>query len=185
MITFIDNLLNSITMYRLLLYYLSFLLVVAFIYSIFGILSFGPIPLLFSAGILTGVCYVTNKLFGKFFKVQTNYESLYITALILTFVITPAKNINGVIFLVIAAVIAMASKYILNIKGKHLFNPTAIAVVITAFTIHGYASWWIGTLVMFPFTLSGILIVRKLRRFGLVFYFFVTALITIFGIYFL
>ncbi len=179
MITFIDNLLNSITMYRLLLYYLSFLLVVAFIYSIFGILPFGPIPLLFSAGILTGVCYVTNKLFGRFFKVQTNYESLYITALILTFIITPAKNINGVIFLVIAATLAMASKYILNIRGKHIFNPAAIAVVITGFTIHGYASWWIGTLAMFPFTLVGVFIVRKIRRFDLVFYFFVAIIISV------
>ncbi len=179
MLKLVDDLLNSITMYRLMLYYLSFLLVVALVYSIFGILPFGPIPLLFSAGILTGVCYVTNKFFGRFFKVQTNYESLYITALILTFVITPAKNINGVIFLVIAAVIAMASKYILNIRGKHIFNPTAIAVVITGFTIHGYASWWIGTLAMFPFTLAGVLIVRKIRRFDLVFYFFVAIIISV------
>src|SRR5260221_318873 len=181
MLKVIDNLLNSITMYRLVLYYLTFLLVVAFIYSIFGVFPFGPIPLIFSTVILIGVCYLTNKLFEKVFKVQINIESFYITGLILALIITPVMNVNGIIFLVVAASVAMASKYIFNIKGKHIFNPASLAVFVTAFTIHGYASWWIGTLAMFPFTLAGVLIVRKIRRFDLVFYFIVTAILATFG----
>src|SRR5258706_13258794 len=181
MLKFIDDLLNSITMYRLVLYYLIFLLVVALIYSIFGVFPFGPVPLIFSTAILVGVCYLTNKLLEKIWRVQINIESFYITALILVLIITPVMSVNGIMFLVIAAIIAMASKYILNIKGKHIFNPASIAVLVTAFAIHGYASWWIGTLAMFPFTLAGVLIVRKIRRFDLVFYFILTAIISTFG----
>lgn len=74
----------------------------------------------------------------------------------------------------------MASKYLLNIARKHLFNPVAIAVVITAHVINQSASWWIGTLYLLPFVLiGGFLIVRKIRRTDLVVSFIATALISI------
>jgi ferredoxin-NADP reductase len=73
----------------------------------------------------------------------------------------------------------------ISIFRKHIFNPAAFAVTLTALTGIGSASWWVGTLPMFPFLLLGVLIVRKIRRFDLVFYFFVTALLTIFGLSFL
>ncbi|HSX48950.1 MAG TPA: FAD-dependent oxidoreductase [Candidatus Saccharimonadales bacterium] len=179
-IKFVDDFLNSITMYRLLLYYLIFLLVVAFIYSIFHQLPFSPVSLVFSSTFLIVVSFVGNKIFEKIFNVQTNVESLYITALILALIITPIKvfNISNIGFLFWAALLAMASKYILAINKKHVFNPAAIAVTITGMTIGGYASWWVGTLVMLPFVLLGVLIIRKIRRFDLVFYFFLTAFST-------
>lgn len=185
MINFIDNFLNSITMYRLVLYYLILLLVVALIYSVFGLLPFTPFSLVFSVTILLAVSYVSNKMFEKFFKVQTNVESLYITALILALVINPVKSLAQVPFLVLAALLAIASKYILNINKKHIFNPASIAVLITGFAIGGFASWWVGTLLMLPFSLLGVLIVRKIRRFDMIFYFFAASLITIFGLSFL
>lgn len=166
-------------MYRLTLYYLILLLVVAFVYSFFGILPFGPISLLLSSLILLVICFVANKVFEKIFKVQINFESLYITALILALIITPAKifNFQEIGFLIYVGIVAMASKYILAINRKHVFNPAAIAVLISAFTIHRYASWWVGTLAMFPWVLLGILIVKKIRRFDLVFYFLVANVI--------
>ncbi len=185
MITFVDNFLNSITMYRLLLYYLILLLSAALIYSILGVFPFEPIPFIFSVTILVGVSFVSNKALERIFNVQTNVESLYITALILALIITPPTTIFGILFLVIAAFLAMASKYILNIAGKHIFNPAAIAILITGFTINRYASWWVGTLAMFPFVLFGILIVRKIRRFDLVFYFIISALVFSFGLSFM
>ncbi|MEO8398022.1 MAG: RnfABCDGE type electron transport complex subunit D, partial [Chloroflexota bacterium] len=79
-----------------------------------------------------------------------------------------------------AGVLAMASKYIVAIQRKHIFNPVAFAVALTAITINGTASWWIGNAAMLPFVLvSGLLIVRKIRRFDLVFSFFFGALMTV------
>src|SRR5579859_2088364 len=109
MIVFIDNFLNSITMYRLVLYYLILLLVVAFIYSIFGVLFFSPLSLIFSTSIVLGISYVSNKIFERFFAVQTNVESLYITALILALIITPTISVSSAAFFTIAAFLTMAS----------------------------------------------------------------------------
>ncbi|CAN5298560.1 hypothetical protein BH10PAT1_BH10PAT1_2760 [soil metagenome] len=177
MIKRIDDILNSITMYRLILYYLILLLLAGFIYSIFGILPFSATSFAISILFIVIVCFGVNKLFEKTFKAQTNIESLFITALILASILTPAKIINDFVFLFAASLIAMASKYILAIRTKHIFNPAAIGAVIGALVIGKYASWWVGTLWMFPFTLLGILIVRKIRRFNLIFSFLIVNVI--------
>lgn len=184
MLSKIDNLLDSITMYRLTLYYLIFLLVIAFILSFLHLLPFAPLALIISTAILLGICYASNKLFEKIFKIQTNTESLYITALILALIITPDISLRKILILCLAALLSMVSKYIINIKGKHIFNPAAIAVFITGITVQGYASWWVGTASMLPFVLLGILIVRKIRRIYLLLYFLISILVVnfIFGL---
>ena len=89
----IDNFLDKITMYRLLVYYLLVLLGAAFVYCVLGILHFNPFLLAFSAAFLVAVCWTTNKLFALTFDVQINVESAYITALILALIITPAQSL--------------------------------------------------------------------------------------------
>lgn len=175
----IDTLLNKITMYRLVLYYLILLLVVAGIYSQIGILSYSITSIFISTIILIGVCWITNYIFSKVFKAPTNVESVYISALILALILTPIRTFQDLPLLLWAGTLAMASKYILAINKKHIFNPVAIAVVLTAIGFNGTASWWIGTMSMLPFELAGILIVMKIRRFDLVYYFFLSAFITI------
>lgn len=178
----IDNFLNKITMYRLLFYYLLFLLGIALIFSSLNILPFSFVSLIDSAAVIMVVCWITNKIFALTFKAPTNVESVYISALILTLIITPAKSLHDLPFLFWAGVLAMASKYILALSKKHIFNPVAIALVITYFGINGAASWWIGTSVMFPFILLGLLIVRKIRKWDMVFYFLLVSLSTILGL---
>ena len=151
MLNYIDNQLNKITMYRLLLYYLIVLVVVAMGLSQLGYLHYRPLAIGFSAITLTVVCWVANKLFAYGFDAPTNVESAYITALILTLIIPPPTDGQGIIFLVVAGSLAMASKYILVIHKKHLFNPAAIAVVLTALGAKQAASWWVGTASMLPF----------------------------------
>lgn len=182
MFTFIDDFLNRITMYRLVLYYVIGLLAVALIFSIAGLLPFSPLALLFSVAFLTTVCYITNVVFAWAFDAPTNVESVYITALILALIISPIASINnhaGIIFLGWAACWSIASKFILAIRKKHLFNPAAFAVALTAITLGHSASWWVGTSVMLPFVIfGGVLMVRKLRRWDLVVGFLVTAALT-------
>lgn len=178
---FIDNILDSITMYRLVLYYLLFLLFVAYIFCLLGILPYNPIFLILSVVFLTAISWITNKIFAWAYSVPTNVESVYISALILALIISPIKSFADLPFLFWAAVLTMASKYILAFNKKHIFNPVAIAAVLCAFAFNGSASWWIGTAAMFPFSLSGLLLVRKIRRYDLVFYFFVASLLTMLG----
>ena len=180
MIDFVDNLLNRITMYRLVLYYLIFLLGVAVILSFAGVLRYDPFALLFSISFLIGVCWITNTVFAKTFQVPANAESVYISALILALIITPIQSLHDLWFLGWAAAWAMACKYIVALYKKHLFNPVAFAVALTYLTINQSASWWVGNAPMLPFVLiGGILVVRKIRRSDLVNSFLLTALATI------
>jgi ferredoxin-NADP reductase len=169
----IDNLLNRVTMYRLVLYYLIFLVVAAASLSLVGLLPFRPVDLLASTSILLAVCWLSNHILAKAFKVPANAESLYITALILALLITPQPPSRyfgaGSAFLACVGVSAMASKYILAIRRQHIFNPAALAVALSAFTLSRAASWWVGTFTMMPFVLAGgLLVAKKVARFDLV-----------------
>lgn len=177
MIPVVDDFLNKTTMYRVVLYVLIALISVAFILSFFGVLSYSPLSIATSAVLFLLGCWITNKIFAFIFEAPSNPESSLITALILTLIISPIQSIHGIVFISWAAILAIASKYILAINKKHIFNPAAIAVVLTAFGINQSASWWVGTAAMLPAVLiGGFLIVRKIRRFDLVFYFFLISL---------
>lgn len=185
MLEFIDKFLNRITMYRLVLYYLLGLLGLAIIFGFFGILPYDPLSLIVSALIILGVSLAANAIFARVFEAHANVESAYITALILALIITPPAispfDYSVLPMLIWAPLLAMASKYILAIGKKHVFNPAALAVAITAFTIGQSASWWVGgnlPLLFFVFV-GGILIVRKLQRLDMVLGFFVVAAVTI------
>lgn len=183
MMKHIDNFLNQTTMYRVVLYYLTFLLGIAFVLSFFGVLPFAPISLLISALIITAVCWAVNGIFAFVFKAPANVESLFITAFILTLIITPATSPHywlEMSSIAWVAVWAMASKFIFAIYHKHIFNPVAFAAVLTAFTINQSASWWVGSAPMILFVVAGgVLVLRKVRRTDLAVSFLISALVTI------
>ena len=166
-------------MYRLVLYYLIALILGALVLSIFGKLPFTSTALLFSTVFILVVCWLVNTVFARIFEAPTNLESVYITALILALIISPLKSAADTtyfVFIAWAALWAMAGKYIFAVRKKHLFNPAALAVALTAVTINQSASWWVGTAVMAPLVLAGgILIVRKIRRWDLVYSFLLVA----------
>ncbi len=180
--TTIDNFLNRITMYRLVLYYLVSLVAIAAIFGAFGILPYNPAYTIFSALFLVLVAWVANGILAAIFKAQPNAESAYITALILALIITPGSPTDPmfIVFLIAAATLAMTSKYLLAIDKKHVFNPAAIAVVLTALTAGQAASWWVGgNLPLMAFVIAGgFLVVRKIQRFDLVLTFLVAAFIS-------
>lgn len=179
---FIDNFLDKITMYRLVAYYLTLLLSAALILSFFSFLPFSPVSLIISALFIIAVCRITNKIFARRFAAAANIESVYISALILCLLINPAESLQDFLFLFLVSVLAMASKYLLVIRKKHIFNPVAIALVLANLTVKGTASWWVGALPMLPFVLLGLLIVIKIRRWNLVFCFLLTVFFVILGL---
>ena len=176
----IDSLLDRITMYRLVLYVLIGLIAMATVLSFFQLLPFSPFSLLLSTIFLVLICWAANSLLAYIFAVPTNIESTYITALILALIIDPIRSPGDLLFLGWAALLAISSKYILALHNKHLFNPAAIAVVITSFALGESASWWVGTASMLPVVLlGGVLLVRKLRQGEMVLLFVTTALVTV------
>jgi ferredoxin-NADP reductase len=166
----------------LVLYYLIVLVFVSFVFGFFGLLPYDPTAIAFSTITILVVCWITNWLFAHVFEAATNIESVYITALILALIITPvvATDRAGVGFLIFASVWAMASKYMFAIGKKHIFNPAAFAVALTALVINEPATWWVGgNVALMPFVVvGGLLVVRKIQRFDLVSSFALVALAT-------
>jgi ferredoxin-NADP reductase len=163
---YIDNFLNKITMYRLVLQGLFVLAGVSILESLFGLLSYNPLLLFLTFFLLAVSCYVSNYVFGMIFKVALNIESSSITALILYLLVFPVSSTKDVPWILLLGVVAMASKYALAWKKKHIFNPTAIGLVILGLFGVGLQAWWVGSSAMLiPVAILGFLVLRKVQRF--------------------
>ena len=68
MIKLIDDWLNRTTMYRLVAYYLAFLIAVAALLSFAHVLPYDPFALLFTTGYLIAICWITNTLLRQGFR---------------------------------------------------------------------------------------------------------------------
>lgn len=178
----IKNFLNNITMYRLMLYFLLVLAGAAVILSFLGILPYSPWQIMAGGAYLWLVCYLSNNLFARLFGAKPNPESRSITALILTLLIGPMAPLPNIWFLTLAAVIAMASKYVIAFRKRHIFNPAAFAIVFTALAINQGASWWVGNKYLLPFViLGGVFLTFKIRRWKLVGSFVISYLLLFFA----
>ena len=160
--------LDRVTMYRLIVGYLLGLLGVALVLSARGtlnVLGAGPREIAGTAVIAVVACVAVNALFAHVFAAPVNNDSAMITGLILALIVGPAHSLEDYVFLGWAAALAMGSKYILAIHQVHLFNPAAIAVVLTSLFARQSASWWVGTSSLTPFVvIGGVLVVLRLRR---------------------
>ena len=159
-------------MYRLVAYGLGLLAVLCLTFSIIGTLDFAPSAILISLGSALAISYGVNRIMAHVWRAATNNESWLITALILFFILPPATTTRHAVAMVLAAIIAMASKYLLARHRKHLFNPAAFAAFAVGFSGLTHASWWVGSSLLWPFTLVlGLLVVRKMKRFPMLFSF--------------
>ncbi len=179
----IDVVLDRITMYRLVLYVLSAILVVAIGESLVGILHYSPLSILISASLATGVCWAINMIGARLTSAATSVESVYITAFIVALIMPPVTtdSLQSALVVIAASAIAMASKYVLVLYKKHLFNPAALGAYLTGLLMTGYASWWVGgNIQLLPAILiGGLALVHKIRRFDLVLSFAAAALLSI------
>jgi ferredoxin-NADP reductase len=156
-------------MYRLALYVLTFFLMVALALSLAGLFTFTFFDLLFSTAFLTGVCWFSNQFLAWIFKAPTNIESSYITAFILALILLPSSSLSGYAVLLWPALFAMASKYLVAVGRKHIFNPAAFGAAAGYVLFYEGATWWIGNVWMLvPVIAGAFLIVRKIKRFKMV-----------------
>ncbi len=177
---YIDSFLNKQPMYGLVLNSLKILAFISVIFGFMALLPFSGVSLILHFFVLALACYTANALFAKSFGVSANFESASITALILFFIIAPATTSFDYGIVVLAGVLAMASKYLLTIRDKHLFNPAAISLVILGLFGMSNSIWWVATPSLLPFVLiASFLILRKVEKLRLFFVFLVAALVSI------
>ena len=176
MLTSIDNVLNRYTMYRVLLYGLAVLLVIAAVLGLSGAVSVSVGPLVITTTVLLASCYAANKAFSYALRIPANTESWLISALILACILPPADSVSKVLYAALAGILAMASKFILTYRGSNIVNPAAFGAFVVSITGVLPAIWWIATPWLTPFTiLLALVVLRKQRRFQLFFTFAIAA----------
>ena len=163
--TGLDTLIGRVTMYRLVTLSLALLAVIAFAFSAVGQISYTPADLGATLATLLVATVVSSKIFAGLFRVPAHSESSVITALLLFFILVPTTDITTLTQIALAGIFASASKYLLAIRGRHIFNPAAVgAVWLSLFHLY-LAYWWIGTPVMLPFTaVLAIVVLYRTRR---------------------
>jgi glycine betaine catabolism B len=162
---FVEAILNRTNMYRLTLYGLTGLVLVASLLSFFGVLAHNPWHILIAPVFLIGVCFGTNIIFARIFQTKANPESAPITGLILALIVGPVALAENLLLLSLVGVAAMASKYLIAWRGKHIFNPAAFGVLAAAFLLQQGASWWVSNIYLAPAVLLvGFLLTKKIGR---------------------
>ena len=141
----LESIVNRVTMYTLIGIVLTVILVTATVLSLFGAISFSPIALAVSTAVFLGVSIGANLLFGKLYGISTHIPSAAITALILACLFTPTLEFGLLLQYGFIALIAMASKYVVAYKSRHIFNPAAIGALMGGVLSLQFASWWIAT----------------------------------------
>lgn len=161
MTAWLDRILGRVTMYMLVIIALALIGVAAIVGSLIGQVSY-PVPdILASAAVLVVVSIASNWLIGRIFRVAPQTSSSIITGLLLLFIFAPTLEPAGLGTLALAAVVASATKYLLAIRGRHVFNPAAAAAFIVGLVppLLGstFVTWWVGTSFLLPFATVGAL----------------------------
>lgn len=73
---------------------------------------------------------------------------------------------GSILFLVLVAAVAILSKHIIKIKGKHIFNPANFGLFLALVLFPVSQSWW-GASNLLLVAILGLIIVWKLKRYHL------------------
>ena len=92
---------------------------------LYGIFALSFDVTLFRAALLVGTAIGTQAIFAWMKGVAFDPRSAAISGLSLSLLLRS----ESIALLIAAAVIAVASKFVVRIRGKHIFNPTNIAIV--------------------------------------------------------
>jgi ferredoxin-NADP reductase/Na+-transporting NADH:ubiquinone oxidoreductase subunit NqrB len=162
----IEAYLDRTTTYRLVRTWLLVLAVASVPLAALGYLPYTPVALIASLAILLFVTRAVNSACALFTGATPTPESAYITGLMLFFVLAPLQSAVGAFALIVAAAVAILSKYVFAFGKKHIFNPAAVALLVLSLSGSGIVVWWVGTPILLPFVIGiGFLILRKVRRF--------------------
>jgi glycine betaine catabolism B len=162
----LDQLTGRVTMYRLVLICLLAVIVEALLVSLTGELPYNPLAILTVVAIAVAVSYLSNRLFAILFRVKPHSESALVTGLILSLLYIPQFTGPQLLAVAAAALFATASKYLLAIRGRHVFNPAAAGAFIAGLVLPlNPATWWMASPWLLPLVaLASFVILYRTRH---------------------
>jgi ferredoxin-NADP reductase/Na+-translocating ferredoxin:NAD+ oxidoreductase RnfD subunit len=163
--TRLDRLLGRVTMYGLVIICLAVIGVVSLLLMVVGQIGYSPFALLATASVLLVFSYLANGFAGLVFRTRPQLSSTAITALLLLFILQPSLDLLRLAGAALAAVVAVVAKYLLAVRGRHIFNPAAIGAFVAVLTGLNFSFWWVATPVLLPFVVvGGFLVLWRTRR---------------------
>jgi ferredoxin-NADP reductase/Na+-transporting NADH:ubiquinone oxidoreductase subunit NqrB len=168
--------LGRFSMYRLVMLALAALTLIALVLSLFGLVVPTPLELLATAAVLGIACVGANALVQRMLRMPVRYESSLITAYILLFVLRPTLVPLDLLWIALAGVVAVVSKYALAWRGRHILNPAAVGASVLTISGLGSSAWWVGAPVLaVPVIVLGLAVLVRTERLRIVAMFFVVA----------
>lgn len=161
----VKSLINKFTIYQYIIFFLEVLALVSVFFYGFGINAL--IPVLIAVITTTILDLTINYLKYKNFEFP---QSALISGLFIGGLLT--QNLAWYVY-VIAGIIAIASKHLIKINQKHIFNPANLGILLVSIIFGAFHSWWISSPLILVL-LFGIFIVWRLRRFDLAISFLVS-----------
>lgn len=114
---------------------------------------------------ITGTALLTQYLAGRLTGAAA-FDPL--SALITSLSLTMFLRTDQVVFAFLAALIAIGSKYLLRVKGKHIFNPANVAIVVLVLgSDHVWIAagqWGSAALGAFALACAGFIVLTRARR---------------------
>jgi ferredoxin-NADP reductase len=173
----LDALLGRITMYRLTLVLLLVLTVQALVLSVTGLLAYTPAELGGTLVAAVGGTIIGTRLMALILRLRPHGDSSLITGLIVFLIMFPSGTGAGLGGILVAGVAAGASKFLLAVGGRHIFNPAATGAVVATLLGVGAAAWWVANPYMLPVVAVGAaLLLYRTRKLPMAAVFLVVAL---------
>ena len=180
MLTRVLQILDRTTMYKVVMYSLTALILQAFIMSALDVLTYSLTALLLSLVTISLVGLGSHFLFQKIYKAPANIESTYISVFIAFLILAPASDFSRALWSACAAFLIIASKYLIVHSHRHLFNPVALGLFIIGLMGSISVTWWVGSMYFLPMVIIiALLVIHKLKRHTLFFSYLVASLVTV------
>ncbi|MFP5366828.1 MAG: ferredoxin--NADP reductase [Actinomycetes bacterium] len=162
--TRLDSTLGRTTMYRLVLVLLLGLTAYAFVLSALGLLAFAPAELGATLATAVVTSWGGTRVMALTLRARPHTESSFITGLLLFFVMFPSDEAGGLAAVAVAGLLAAASKYVVAVRGRHVFNPAAFGAAAVTLLGLGAAAWWAANPAMVPVVLACTLLILYRTR---------------------
>lgn len=160
----LDSVVGRVTMYRLVLIVLVVIALTAIGEAFAGVIPFAPVDLLVSAVVACAASWGSSRLAARLWRVRPHGESSLITGMLVFCLFWPALTVRDELAIVLAAVAANLSKYVIAWHGRHIVNPVALGALVVDVSAVSGATWWIATPTLLPVILiGGALVVYRSR----------------------
>lgn len=164
-LTHVEARIDAITMYRVVLYTLGFLVITSLLLGVLNILPQTASEQLLSLLAVISVALGLNIIIARVTGIAANHESALITALIIFFLINPARDLFSLHIIALAAAIATLSKYVFVWRKQHLANPAAVGILVLSLSGYYESTWWIASPEMLiPLLVAGAVVVYKVHK---------------------